>query len=313
MPKKNNDNIITINNVGNFSKIFCASKVTQENASSFLQELIRFDPLHRTEFELSFKVRDAILNQGEIRLLNLDINTYSNSSEKLFLMRLKAFERIMEKRCKNPLKEKIISAIRSISETPLDIYIGADIKEHSFLFAFWLILGGVKKDGSVNFTTGANDIVAKIFSTLDIDRAFSVDEKDILNIGFDIDEKEIYYKIYYFLNARTEKLIEKSALGKTKIISSFLGDRYKHWFFVSERFFIDKSIKKLQRKKFYLEFLDVVHTRNNETYEILEGIFRIIGCPFAISDLKKYLEVLDARIVIIAFENDGTVTFYIRV
>jgi len=303
----------TFINIKNFSKVFCISELTQKNVKLFFNELIRFDPLDKTQFELSFKVREDILNRGEIRLLNLDINTYSCHSQELYLLRLAAYKKIMDSRIDNPQKEKIFSILESISSMPLDLYAGADVRDDNFLFAFWLILGGVKKDGSISYAAKADKIFNKVFNDIGIKPRFAVRPKDILNVGFDIDKDDIFYKIYYFLNKNTRQLVDKKELEKTKKISAFLGSDKRYWFFISERYKIGESAKKSMRKKIYLEFLDIIHTKDKQTLKLLAGIFKIIGCPYKTEDLEKYLGVLDARIAIIAFETDGTVTFYIRI
>ena len=109
----------TFINIKNFSKVFCISELTQKNVKLFFNELIRFDPLDKTQFELSFKVREDILNRGEIRLLNLDINTYSCHSQELYLLRLAAYKKIMDSRIDNPQKEKIFSIV--LNSSPVSI------------------------------------------------------------------------------------------------------------------------------------------------------------------------------------------------
>lgn len=301
------------NNIRNFSQVFCSSRLTRKNVELFFNELIKFDPLDKTQFELSFKVREDILNRGEIRLLNLDSNAYSCRNQELYLLRLASYEMIMKDRVFNPQKEKILSILESISNMPLDLYAGVDIQDSNFLFAFWLILGGVKKDGSISYAKHAKKIFNKVFNSIGVRPQFVVRPKDILNLGFDIDRNDAFYKIYYFLNKNTQHLVSKQELDKTKRISVFLGPNRRHWFFISERYKIGISAKKLIRKKVYLEFLDIVHTKDKQTFDLLAEIFKIIGCPYNAMDLKLFLGALDARIVIIAFETDGTVTFYIRI
>jgi len=303
----------TASNISNFLQVFCISKLTQKNVDLFFNEFVRFDPLKKTQFELSFKVREDILNRGEIRLLNLDINTYSCRSQELYLLRLAAYKKIIYSRTHNPQKEKIFSILESISNMPLDLYAGADIQDDNFLFAFWLILGGVKKDGTISYAKHAGKIFDKVFSAIGIKPRFAVRSRDILNIGFDIGGKDIFYKIYYFLNKNTQQFVSEKELEKTKKISAFLGSGKRHWFFISERYKIKKSAEKSIRKKIYLEFLDDILTKDKQTLDLLAGIFKIIGCPYGAADLKKFLGALDARIAIIAFESDGTVTFYIRI
>lgn len=301
----------TIENVARFADVFECTSATKKNVHGFLHELLRIDPLHKTQFELSFKVGNDILNRGEIRILNLDIDTYSHRSSELYMLRLEAYKKIMA-RCKNPKKEKIFQALELLKDAPLDLYAGADINNDEFFFAFWLILGGVKPNGDITYTTKSVEIYQSLLKQLNMEGNSKLAPKDILNVGFDIGKEEIYQKIYYFLNEYTKSFISKKEYAMVKYIDIKLADTYRHWFFVSERYIIDKPSKKPERKKIYLEFLDYVDTKSEKTFAMLSEVFKIIGCSYDAFALKKYLGVLDARIVIIAFEESGTVTFYVR-
>jgi hypothetical protein len=313
MNSKKNRHVKTKRNLLEFAKAVKVSKSTKRNLLWFFNQIVEADPLAGTEFELSFKVKDEILHKGEIRLLNIDAEIYSYKDQAVFLKRLLLYKRIMWHRTTCPKKKIIFSALTDLSKTPLDLYGGADIFEENFMFAFWLILGGIKKNGQINFIKNAKSVLVDIFTALGIRPDFAVEPEDILNVGFDLEKEAAFYKIYYILNKKTEKFINKKEKGVVSKLAKLLNGLIKHWFFVSERYMISGVKGRAGRRKVYLEFLEPVLTSNAETYVLMAKIFEIVGCPFKLDLLKKYMGVLEGRIVIIAFEEDGTVTFYIRV
>lgn len=300
-------------NLRRFARKVGASEDTMRNLFWFYEQIVAGDILGKTEFELSFKVRDEFLHKGEMRLLNIDAEGYSYKDEVSFLKRLLFYKKIMWSRTLCEKKRQIFSALETVAKTPLDLYGGCDIFGNKFLFAFWLILGGVEQTGKISFIKNADKVLKRLFDALEITPLYEVDAGDILNVGFDLEKKDAFYKIYYILNKKTERFINDREKGVTVKLGKLLGNSIKHWFFVSERYKIGKASKNPGRRKIYLEFLQPVFTAEDKTYELMAKIFDIVGCPFEISQLKKYMSILDARIVIIAFEEDGTVTFYIRI
>lgn len=303
----------TLRNINNFMKSGGVSLKTKKSVNDFFVKLRENDPLDLTEFELSFKVKDRILNNREIRILNLDSKAYSYASQKAYLSKLLAYKKIIWEKTKNPLKKKIFAALESISFHPMDFYVGADIKDENYLFAFWLILGGVEQSGKINFVKNPEKVLDSIFKVLGIKPAYKINPMSVLNFGFDLGGKEAFYKIYYILNKENAAHISAKEKKTVSKIVDFLGKKYRHWFFVSERYTIDDDQNDLKRKKVYLEFLDIMRTNDEKTHKMLSGIFDIVGCPFSQIKIKNTLGVLDGRVVIIAFEEDGTVTFYIRI
>lgn len=313
MRKNNSSHSKTEQNLLRFTGAFNASEATVVNLLAFFRQITSEDEEERTEFELSFKVRDEIVHKGEIRLLNIDAEGYSYKSQTDFLKRLLLYKKIMWHKTSCPQKKRIFTALQEVAKTPLDLYGGADIFEKDFLFAFWLILGGVEKNGRVKFAKNADLILKNTFSSLGIMPAYKVDSGDVLNIGFDLDQKKAFYKIYYILNKETEKFINRREKAIVDSLEEMLGKSIRHWFFVSERYIIGENKRPPGRKKIYLEFLDPILTADDGTYDLLEKIFKLIGCPYGMVQLRKTMGVLDGRIIIIAFEEDGTVTFYIRI
>jgi hypothetical protein len=274
-----------------------------------LRQLISLDPFGLTQFELSFKVNKDI-EKGKLRILNLDGEAYSYASKESYLKRLNEYYSLVKKHNSNPFLVKLFHSLKSIANNPLDVYIGADIERNKHLFAFWLIFGGVQKNGKINFNRDCNRMMGQIFDNLKIKPNFKI-TKDILNLGFDIDDKSFFYKIYYFLNKDNHKFLSKNEKSKISRITDFLGDKYRYWFFISERFKIGK--KELNRKKIYLEFLDDIKMEDDKTFDLIRDLFKIINCKYNIERLKSILKNINGKVVIFAFENNGTVTFYLRI
>lgn len=300
-------------NLLGFSDSVGASERTKENLSWFFDRISEADPSGETEFELSFKVRDEILHRGEIRLLNIDAERYSYGSESDFLRRLLLYKRIMWDKTTCGKKREIFSALEAVAKTPLDLYGGADIFGDDFMFAFWLILGGVERTGEIRFIRNADEVLKNLFSALGVKPSFSVDPEDVLNVGFDLEAVDAFYKIYYILNEKTERHIDDRERSVVRSLDAMLGDAPKHWFFVSERYMMDGRPHIPGRRKIYLEFLEPVRTKDDGTYALMGRIFRLVGCPYDTESLRRDMGGLDGKIVIVAFEEDGTVTFYIRI
>jgi hypothetical protein len=300
-------------NLDRFSDSIGVSKRTKRNLFRFFDEIAEDDRSGKTQFELSFKVRDDILRRGEVRLLNIDAESYSYRSEAEFLRRLLLYKRIMWNRTSCERKGAIFSALEAVAKTPLDLYGGADISGDDFLFAFWLIFGGVEKTGEIRFIRNADAVLGNLFSALGVSPSFKVDPKDVLNVGFDLDDVFAYYKIYYILNEETKRFIDEREKEVVRRLSEELHGAQKHWFFVSERYIMDGKPHSPGRRKLYLEFLEPVRTGDVATYALMGRIFRIVGCPYDPERLRQDMSVMDAKVTIVAFEDDGTVTFYVRI
>lgn len=303
----------TKKNIFKFAKQMGASASTKKNLQWFFENISSSDKLKKTEFELSFKVKDNILNKGEVRLLNIDAGVYSYNNSLSFLERLLFYKKLIWHKNECRRKKDVFKALELAAQTPVDLYGGADFFKEKISFAFWLILGGVEKSGKIKFIKDSDVLMKNIFSALRIKPSFAVDPSDVLNIGFDLEERDSFYKIYYILNEKTEKFINKNEQDVVGQLTRFLDGKARHWFFVSERYKIGDENVDPGRKKIYLEFLDPIYTYKDESYVMLEEIFKIIGCPCNKSLLEKYLGSIEGKVIIIAFEDDGTVTFYVRV
>ena len=62
--------------VKRYNEAVGASKLTQKNMLSIIRELIRYDPLGKTRFEVSFKLQDSRICHVA-RFLNMDGDVYS--------------------------------------------------------------------------------------------------------------------------------------------------------------------------------------------------------------------------------------------
>lgn len=297
-------------NILSFLDYLKISFLTKKNVISFFNELAKIDPLGLTHFELSFKANKNIIERGKIRILNLDAKAYSYLNEKNYLQRLDSYFSICKKKISNPVLINLFNALRSVSATPLDVYLGADIKNNDYLLAFWLIFGGVKRNGRINFISNSDAAISKVFNNLNIKKLFSGNKK-ILNLGFDIDNKSLFYKIYYFLDKNNLNEAGQSGRRKIKEIIDFLGNEHRYWFFISERYKV--GAKNMGRKKVYVEFLDDIATGDEKTLPLLRKLLGIMGCNLSFVWLKGILSSIpEGKIVILAFEPDGTTTFYIR-
>jgi hypothetical protein len=282
-----------------------ASQKTQSNALNFLKILIEADPLRLTKFEISFKIQKNGEIKRELRLLMIDSMAYSYSSPSLYLWRLNLYRKIIKEKIKNPQQDKVFEALSSVAKTPLDLYFGSDIKNSNYLFAFWLILGGITPDGKINFSLFSKKIIRNIFSKLEIHPPFPLNPRKILNLGFDIANENLFYKIYYLVSKR-----EKIFSSEIKRISQLFKEDLRYWFYVSEIY--DLKTNQCQRRKLFLEFLDNLDTRAKKTKEILKKILTLSNPQSNLSRIYEIVNSLRGKLYIISFEKDGTLTFYIR-
>lgn len=298
------------NNVVSFVDACETSAQTKTNVLGFLDFLCEIDPQHLTQFELSFKLKQDFQNIHCVRLLNLDSKAYSYKNPQEYQKRLNHYFDFLGPKISNAFKQPLYQALEILVSNPLDLYFGADICEEEYLFAFWMIFGGAQKDGTIRFDRNSNELVRRMFDSLEIKPSFEIN-RDIINVGFDIDQSHLFYKIYYFLTRKNYQSVSPSERKRVKDIINLLGSRPDYWFFLSERY--DTADNQLVRKKLYLEFLGDHLTTDSQTYVLLKKLFRILGCTFPIARLQQMLERLTARIVILAFEPEGNITFYVRI
>jgi len=282
------------------------SKKSKKNALDLLKKLLIFDLYNLTEFEFSFKVKKNKIVK-DIRFLSMDHNGYSCQNPRFFLKRVMLFEKIMATKCKNKDHKKVNSALRKVSKHPMDLYFGFDIKGGEYVFAFWLIFGGVKRNGKVSFwpynftkiiNSSLKDVGLKKPKTL---------KRDILNLGFDIYKNEIRYKLYYLCR---KMIMRDSAFAElmSEINSKFA--QFKYFYFFSEMY---NHQGKLVREKMFLEFLEDIRNEDEKMIDtLLIKLKEIIGFSVSLGVLKTTLRKCGGRISLISFELDGTLTFYIR-
>ncbi|MCK4521735.1 MAG: radical SAM protein [Nanoarchaeota archaeon] len=291
-----------------FSKYLNAVPVSEkshENAIELLNILTHFDPYNLTKFEFSFKVKDGEINK-DVRFLNIDADAYSCRNSKFFLKRVQLFEKILERKCINKDFKKVVSALKRMSNTPMDLYFGADIQDESYLFGFWLIFGGVKP-GKISFWPYNFDrIIDSSLRAIGL-KKHKLLKKEILNLGFDIGKDSLRYKVYYL--CREKVLQNHTFTGLMKEINENLDD-FKYFYFFSEMY--DEE-GRLVKEKLFVEFLeDVKNDDEKAIKKILERLLKIKGLNFNLKELNSALFKCGGRISLISFEQDKTLTFYIR-
>lgn len=302
------------NNLLGFAQRMGILAPTKKNLLWFFENVSKSDELEKTEFELSFKINKGVLNRREIRLLNMDAGVYSYYNSLNFLKRLLFYKKLVWRKTGCVKKKEIFKALENVAKTPVDLYGGADFFNEDISFIFWLVLGGAEKKGKIKFIKDPDVLMNNVFLALQIKPSFKAGVSDILNIGFELNDTDPFYEIYYVLNSKTELFIANDEQRKVLRLKKLLDDKVKHWFFVSERYRIKKKVEDdPEGRKIYLEFLDQIHLSKEETYEMVQGIFNILGCSYDKLPLKEVLSSIDGRIVIIAFDGDGLVEFYIRI
>lgn len=297
-------------NILRFMECVGSSPDTIKNVMAFTDGLIKADERGLTKFELSFKIGDNTITE-EIRLLNLDNEAYSYKNRLEYLKRLKKYFDIMKQNIINPSGTKdVVEFLRATSIVPMDMYFGSDIKDNSYAYAFWIILGGLLPDEKVNFVKFPG-IVFDLFqrnighAPVDISSL-----KDVINLGFDITDDGCFYKIYYLLDKEKKNKQNSIFFNKIKEIKNDLGSDLRYCFFASERNSMVNG--ESSRKKLYLEFLTKPNTSSTKTRELLKLILRWGNCRFDHQRISDIVKAIEGRLVIVAFEDGGTVTFYIR-
>jgi hypothetical protein len=288
-----------------YTKSIGASNTTKKNSLMIAGALLRHDPFGKTKFEVSFKIKKHILPR-RIRFLNMDGNAYSSKNKLFFLERLEIYKRIMNGKINNSLLPRVIQALTEISKTPMDLYFGADIENNNYLFAFWLIFGGVKKTGEVSFWNYDFDGIVKNALEKMRFKPPRFLRKDILNLGFDIDNNNVFYKLYYLLRDKTEYLSPFTNLMKK--INRTLPD-FKYFYFFS-RMYDEQG--RCCKQKLFTEFLEDIYPDTEKTNELLAKVLTLNNNHIELQRLLKIIKLIDGRISLMSFEADGTITFYIR-
>jgi len=281
------------------------SNTTKKNTLMIVRNLLRYDPFRKTKFEVSFKLNNSVIS-NRVRFLNMDGNAYSCKNQLFFIGRLEIYKRIMKGKINNSLLPNVIQALTEISKTPMDLYFGADIEDNNYLFAFWLIFGGVKKTGEVTFWHYDFDEIVKNALEIIKFKPPKFLRKNILNLGFDIDSKNVFYKLYYLLRDKTEYLSPFTNLMKK--INRNLSD-FKFFYFFSQMY--DKEGVCIKNKLF-IEFLEDIYPNSQKINELLRKVLEINHSRFESLKLFRIIKSINGRLSLISFEIDGTITFYIR-
>ena len=291
----------------NYMQVMNCSEETKKNSLWLVETLLKNDPENRTKFEISFKIKNGEISK-EFRFLNFDASAYSSSSRAGFLKRLNLFRQIMKGKIKNTKAGKVFQALEEVAVTPIDLYFGADVKDENFLFAFWLIFGGVQKDGRVEFRPyDTNKIIKKILKK--IGARIPKLKSDILNFGLDVDNQDLFFKIYWLHNfAKDGILTDRTFASKIKKIRDSLKD-WRYFTFISEKYNLEG---KCQYKKLFTEFLDPISAQYENLRDFLETNLKLADSNFDCQKLLKIIKSINGRIALVSFEVDDTLTFYIR-
>lgn len=282
------------------------SAITQKNTLKIIRALHRYDPWNKTKFEVSFKVRNHTI--AEIaRFLSMDVGVYSCRSQLSFLARLEIYRNIIEGKLVNPRLPCLIQALAETSKTPMDLYFGADIENNRFLFAFWLIYGGIKRSGKVSFCPfNFNEIIEKVLGKIEFEPPLKSLKNTVINLGFDIDNKDIFYKFYYLLRKDSEYPASFDGLIK-RIDKTFVGFSYFSFF---SQMYNDKG--RCCREKLFIEFLEDISPDSTKNIGLLAKACEMNNNYFELERLERVVKLINGRISLISFEDGGELTFYIR-
>ncbi|MBF0386578.1 MAG: hypothetical protein HQL20_01825 [Candidatus Omnitrophica bacterium] len=274
------------------------------------QLLQYFDPLQKTYFEYSFKVRPSGLDPA-VRVLNIDGNGYSNSSPNLFQARLDIFSAILKRFSNNKKAAGIVRALRKAAAFPMDLYFGVDSLAGQPTFAFWLVFGGVKRDGKLNYVR--YDVPAIMRELLQAAGMVVpvIGRARVLNFGFDVGPDECFYKLYYLCDKASVSAGWGAVIGRIKKEM----EGVKLFIFRSELF--DRE-GKLRKEKLFVEFLeDIPLSSRAALNELMPGLFAVAGTQGHLpascrAAAMRGLKAIGGRLALASFEQDGTITFYIR-
>ncbi|MBM3243841.1 MAG: hypothetical protein FJZ12_03290 [Candidatus Omnitrophica bacterium] len=213
----------------------------------------------------------------------------------------------MYKKINNPRSPEIFSALREVSKTPVDLYFGADINNRAYLFAFWLIFGGIKRNGEVSFWPyESKEIIKHILSKIGFKFPEFIDA-DILNFGLDINDRNIYYKLYYLYKKKEHGEFYYSGLI-SKLDKGLKNNDY--FYFFSKMYDKEGRCKKI---KLFIEFLSDINFFGTKFGKILKKVLEINKSRVKPNQLIEIFKLIKrGRISLIGFEPDKTITFYIR-
>lgn len=290
----------------NFAEALRVSSTTKKNFFLILEPLLKSDPARLTQYEVSFKIFDTQIIP-KVRFLNIDADTCSCKSQQNFLNKVELFDRVLKGRSANQSIPAILESLREISLWPMDLYLGSDIKDNNFVFAFWLIFGGVKRGSApVFWPYDFKKIMNIFFRNLKLKPPKFLKNK-ILNFGLDIEKRDVKYKIYYLCPG---KKITRAGFNKIADALNRELKNFKYFYFFSEMYNKDG---KLIKKKLFLEFLeDICNTNEDLSLDILERLLAIKLIKFNKNKIQKILAKIGGRLSLISLEKNGTLTFYLR-
>lgn len=287
-----------------YLQAIAASKTTKRNTLLLLKRLIRYDPLDKTQFELSFKInKNSILRSA--RFLNIDANVYSCKSTLSYLARLRLFKEIMGEKVKRPLASKALKALEAAQNNPMDLYFGVDIDSNNYLFAFWLVFGGIKRSGTASFWNyDFSGIIDKLLFNLGFKKPTSLRER-ILNFGIDISNK-LFYKLYFLLDNKNDYPANFQRIIKD--IDTELCN-FKYFYFYSQMYNKEGQCIK---EKLFIEFLEDILPSTDKMNELLRKIIFLTDVNVRYEMLHEVINRIYGRISLISFEQSKVATFYLR-
>ncbi len=280
-----------------------ASEKTRKNTLSIVKMLSHADPLRKTKYEASFKIKNnKILPISGFT--NIDANCYSCKSKQDFLLRLHLYEKIIRHKIKNPLLRDAILALREVSETPMDLYFGAYIDISGFLFSFCLIFGGTDKNGIVTYWPyDINKMILNILKKMGLKPPATL-KKNIFHMSINISEHDIYYELYY------EKVpIERIFEPQIKKIKDNFADCQHH--FCSSQAFNKKGV--CTGQKLFLYIPNGFNTNTKSLNKLLKKVNGVGKINLEPKGLLKALASVKGEINLLGFEPGNAINFYTTV
>jgi len=281
----------------------CSKKTFNQSVALF-NPLFQNDPFRVAEPELSICISNKKIHPV-FRFLILDRTGYLSNSTKALLKRLIFYIDLIKTKIKNPKAIQVFRALHSITSTPMDIYFGADIENEKTVYGFWIILGGLSRYGQLFYNPKRDKAVINAMNSV---LPFKIPsyQRPVLNLGFDISDDTIFYKIYYLYNPKKDNNHEE-VLASLPLLEK-LHD-FNKWCFISEQF--DEKNRFIKRKLF-IEFLEPLLFNSQKTNTLLNIISEMYIDQNA-SDLKDVFKNVYGRLSIISVEKDNTIKIYFRI
>lgn len=282
-----------------------SSSIENKGSLAITDILLKYDPFDRMDFEVSFKIAKNTLLPG-LRFLNIDANLYSCRSTDAFLLRTNLCRNIVANHLRSRNADKVFTALEKVSLTPMDLYFGFDMNNSDYVFAIWLIFGGVKRDGEVQFWPYDLERIARSFLKELGLRMHRVLEKNLLNLGIDISGNKLFYKLYYLLRDKANSSNKFSILRRK--IDACLSD-FRYFYFYSNMY--DKNGTEV-KSKLFIEFLEDLPHTSARLPGALDAILDINNSDFKHKHLMEIIKKIGGKVSLVSFEPSDTVTLYIR-